>query len=291
VKDVFKRFFFLVYTMIPFKKIIFFFFRKIWNPPQSIYQHLNFNGEFVVSIDNEKSFRIYNYGHLIENRIFWTGLRGSFEGRSLNLWIKLVKLSSCAIDVGSNNGLYSLTAKAVDPEVEVYAFEPVKRVYKKLVNNNNINNYGIFCINSALSDIDGVGNIYDTGEDHVYSATISNTTDGAGTLRKVSLTKLDSFVEDKNICVDLIKIDVEGHEPEVLMGFIKNLSKFRPTMLIEVLTDEAGIKIQEIIGNDEYLYFDINESGSVVQQKNIKKSSSYNYLICQKKIARKLRLI
>ena len=38
--------------------------------------------------------------------------------------------------------------------------------------------------------------------------------------------------------IDLLKIDVETHEPEVLEGYTKYIHLHKPTMLIEILNDE-----------------------------------------------------
>jgi len=275
--------------------MVFLLVKKVWTPPEYIYKHLNFSGIINVDTGNGISFKMHNYGFLIENKIFWTGLEGSFEGESLRLWKIAAKMSSCIVDVGSNTGLYALTAKAVNTSSEVYAFEPVNRVFSKLVNNNKINNYNIHCINSALSSMDGNGFMYDSGDDHVYSAVVASSKTVNSNDKdqiNINLLKLDSFIEKSGICdIDLIKIDVEGHEPEVLIGFERYIEKFKPTIIVEILTDEAGRKVQELVEKYNYLYFDIDENSGAIQKSNITRSSSYNYILCHEKSASNLNLV
>ncbi|MFN2440714.1 MAG: hypothetical protein ABR503_16035 [Chitinophagaceae bacterium] len=46
--------------------------------------------------------------------------------------------------------------------------------------------------------------------------------------------------------MDLIKIDVESHEPKVSKGF-SQIGQFMPTILIEILSDEVGRQVQKEI--------------------------------------------
>ena len=51
---------------------------------------------------------------------------------------------------------------------------------------------------------------------------------------KFSFISIDNFVKKKNIKkIDFIKIDVEGHEYNVLQGAIKTINKFRPIIIFE----------------------------------------------------------
>ena len=102
---------------------------------------------------------------------------------------------------------------------------------------------------------------------------------------------LDSFIKKNKLSkIDLIKIDVETHEAEVLEGFSEFLSAYKPSMLIEILTDEVGKKVEFLIKDLNYLYFNIDELGSIRQVKNLNKSDFYNYLFCSPQTADKLNL-
>ena len=284
-----------IYRIVPFKRQIFSVTKRILNPSEKIYKHLHFIGVFKVIIDKKRSFKIKHYGYQVENEIFWAGLTNGWEKESLKLWIKLCENSDVILDIGANTGVYSLIAKTINPKSKVYAFEPVKRVFKKLEENISLNAYDIIPIEKAVSNTDGYAIIYDTNSEHTYSVTVNKNLSDSTT--KVIETKIDtmtlnSFIKDNHLTkIDLMKIDVETHEPEVLEGFNNYLSIYKPTLLIEVLNDEVGKKINYIIKDLDYLYFNIDENSGIRQVDKIEKSDYYNYLICNEKIAAQLGLI
>ncbi len=210
------------------------------------------------------------------------------------MWISLCGQSQNIIDIGANTGVYSLIAKSVNSDAHVYAFEPVKRVYQKLMENCALNNYDIALYEKAISNSDGTAVIFDTDTEHVYSVTVNKNLSAASTKVKettIHTITLDSFIRTNKITkIDLIKIDVETHEPEVLEGFSNYLKIFRPTLLIEILTDEVGQRVQELVNGLGYLYFNIDERGSVRRVEKIGASDYYNFLLCNEVTARELKL-
>jgi hypothetical protein len=107
----------------------------------------------------------------------------------------------------------------------------------------------------------------------------------------VAVERLDALIERHAIDrLDLVKVDVEGHEPQVLDGMGTYLRRWRPTLLIEVLTDAAGAALENRLEGLGYLYFDIDEVGPPRQTSHIRKSAHWNYLICQPMIAELLGL-
>ena len=200
--------------------------------------------------------------------MFWSGIEEGWEKVSLGLWVKLCKDANCIVDIGANTGLYALIGKAMNKESKVYAFEPVVRVFEKLEFNNKLNQYNIYCSPYAISNKNGSAIIYDipnTG--HIYSVTVNKNmfTPGTPTVKIEIQTKtLDTFIKEEDIDqIDLIKIDVETHEPEVLEGYLSNLKKHQPSILIEVLNDDVGRRIEEIVKDMGYLYFNIDENAGV----------------------------
>jgi FkbM family methyltransferase len=289
VKNTLKK----IYYTIPFKKEIFQIL-KPFNIPRSIYQHLYFHGIFKVNFQ-KCHFLIKHYGHQVENDIFWSSLTGGWEKVSLQLWIALCKESNTIIDIGANTGVYSLVAKAVNHNSKVYAFEPVKRVFQKLKTNCEINEFDVRCFEMALSNYDGEATIYDPPTEHVYSVTVNkNLFDNLDAIEtKIQARKLATIIRETNIDnIDLMKIDVETHEPEVLEGMEYFLEKFQPTLLIEILNDTIGQRVQEILKKIDYLYFSIDEASKPEKVVEITKSyRNRNYLICKKQIAKKIGLI
>lgn len=284
-----------IFNIIPFKRELFSLMKLIWIPKEKVFQHLYFKGIFKVKVDKQHSFRIKHYGYKIENEIFWQGLSAGFEKESIKLWIELCKNSKVILDIGANTGIYSLIAKSVNPTSKVYAFEPVKRVYQKFRENIDLNKFEVVSYEKAVSDLDGEAIIFDTDTEHVLSVTVNKNLRNPTTPvveTKISTITLNTFVKEHSLDkLDLIKIDVETHEPEVLNGFNEYLSKFKPILLIEILNDEIGQQVFEIVKDLGYLYFNIDENSGVRQVNKISKSDYYNYLLCDEKKAKELKLI
>lgn len=280
--------------MMPFKAFIF-KCARIFNLPESVYRHLYFKGVFDVKIEEGKTFQINHFGFQVENDIFWSGLFGRWEKDSLLLWSRLCEKSDVIFDIGANTGVYALIAKTTKKTNEVYAFDPVSRVYDKLVKNIELNNYNIKSYQIALSNNTGVAKIYDTDSEHTYSVTVNknlNTTKSAVKEIQIETLRLDEFITSNSIKkIDLMKIDVETHEPEVLEGMGKYLREFKPTLLIEILNDEIAEKIENLIKELNYIYFNLNEKGSIKQVQSLTKSDFHNFLICSPEVALGLKLI
>jgi FkbM family methyltransferase len=288
-----KTFLKYIYSAIPFKKYIFQLIRPL-RIPKGIYQHLYFKGVLQVKLNDQK-FLIEHYGFDLENDLFWAGLTEGREKVSMQQWIKLCENAEVILDVGANTGIYSLVAKAIKSKAKVYGFEPVNRVFKKFQQNCELNHYDIHCCNYALSNQDGQAIIFDQPTEHIYSVSVNkNMAEETTEVIKTNILtkKLATFIKENGLKnIDLIKIDVETHEPEVLEGMEEYLQLFQPTMLIEILNDEIGQRVEALIKNIDYLYFNIDEIHPPILVENIHKSDCFNYLICKKEIAQKLNLI
>lgn len=290
IKNLLKK----VYNGLPYKKQFFLAIKKFWLPPHNITKHLYFKDIFDIEMTTSNSIKMRHYGFEVENEIFWYGLYNGWESDSLKLWTRLCENSDVILDIGANTGIYALTAKAVNPDSKVYAFEPIKRVFSKLCENVELNKFDIKCFESAVSNVTGTAVVYDIPSEHIYSVTVNknlHSSEFNSIETQINTVSLINFIENENLQhIDLIKIDVETHEPEVLQGFGHYLQKFAPTMLIEVLDDQVGERVEQLLTGMDYLYFDIDEKGSIKQVEKIKKSSHYNYLICSKKTAQNLNL-
>ena len=132
------------------------------------------------------------------------------------------------IDIGANVGLYTYRFAQLFRHVE--SFEPIP-LCAKIISSSKLRNVTVH--NTALSNQHGQAtlNIPATGGPEATSfASLSNQFAEADTLT-VDLQTLDSFEFSE---VDLIKIDVEGHELEVLQGGLETLKRQSPTLLIEI---------------------------------------------------------
>lgn len=284
-----------IYNLIPFKKQLFVVLKFLFKPSKSIYQHLHFKGIFNVKISGNESFIIKHYGYELENELFWKGIYNGWEKESMKWWIKLCRNSHTIFDVGANTGLFSLAAKAVNNSAEIHAFEPIPMVFNKLVTNCELNQFNIKCNQLALSNKSGEATIYLPNNNHAYSVTVNKNMNQPNVKvieQQINIITLAEYIQSNHIYkIDLMKIDVETHEYEVLEGMKEFLEKMQPTMLIEILNDEIGKKVQTLFDKCNYIYFDVNENGKTTFISNIHTSSSFNYLVCSIEVAKKLSLM
>lgn len=150
-----------------------------------------------------------------------------------------------AIDIGANLGEWTLPfARAVGAAGRVLAIEPAPRNAEALARTLAANALDrVELVSCAIGDDDGTVDFAvplvtsvrnDTGTAHVGSAEA-----GYETLR-VAMRRLDRLVAERGWePVDIIKIDVEGHERRVLDGAAQTLARFRPVLVIET-GHEAG---------------------------------------------------
>lgn len=278
-----KKFLKIILSVIPFKKQIFIIVKALFHPSEIVFRHLYFKDKITIKVNSKIAFKMYHFGFQVENEIFWKGLFGGWEKDSLKIWSKLCEKSNVICDIGANTGVYALLAKAVNSMSRVIAFEPVTRVYQKLLRNIEINDYIVETSNFALSNFNGKAVIYDTLSEHTYSVTVNKNTqsEGVATIKtKIDTIRLDTFCELNQIDkIDLMKIDVETHEPEVIEGYGELLSEHRPLILIEILTDEIGGKIQTVFSNLNYIYYEVPENGVIKRTSFIIKGQKWNYFL------------
>jgi FkbM family methyltransferase len=152
------------------------------------------------------------------------------EYRELERW---VSEQDCVVDVGANVGHYTLRlAQLVGKRGRVIAVEPVPRNFELLAANvvaAGCSNVSLF--NMALSEsTDSLGMHIPRRKDgrfNDYRAAIS----GDEATLTVPATRLDALQIPGP--VSLIKLDVEGHELQVLRGARQTIRDFEPVVIAE----------------------------------------------------------
>ncbi len=263
--------------------------RKVYIP-QSIKRKLfRFQGEFEVKTKDGKSFKLFNPPFHLETEIYWQGIDAfDWEIETRRVWNLLSTHSKVIFDIGANTGIFAVMSKAYNSNAKVYAFEPQPNIFKVLSKNNQINNFDISCENVALSKESGQMPFFNYGN----NAFSENST--AGSLNPnwrtknqksilVEVETLDSFIVRNEIDrIDLMKIDVESFELEVLQGYIENLNLHKPFVVIEIVERELGVELEEILDDENYLYFNIDETKGLKVTKKLGGTEYNNYLVCPK---------
>ncbi len=291
LKTVIKATWRLLPMKLPFLRVL----RATARLSQPVYQHLGFHGDFDVQVAPGARFRIRSYADVVENDLFWAGYAQNWERVSLAVWRDLCRGAETVLDVGANTGVYALTAAALNPDARVIAFEPVQRVCDRLRTNAGLNGNRITVEHVAVSDQDGVATLHDTEDEHPYSASLDYQMLGSTYSRsyEVPTIRLDSYCTAHGIGrVDLVKIDVERHEPAVFRGFRRMLEKSRPTVLVEILDAEIGKAVAEQISGLGYAVYEFHELGakSGVFAAASLGQAEHNYLLCQPETAKRLGL-
>lgn len=182
---------------------------------------------------------------LIGIRLFTTG---SFEQTQLDGVLQYIGEQAypddaVMIDVGANIGVYSIALS--EHFGKVYAFEANRLTSDILKANLELSNTeNAVPVNLALSDKAGSSKIHVPVNGNLGWATLE--ADECDTpVRPVEITceKLDHFLEENGVdrkAIKLMKIDVEGHELQVLKGAESVLRETRPTLLCEMLSAAKG---------------------------------------------------
>lgn len=134
-------------------------------------------------------------------------------------------------DVGANTGQTSLAALENFPEAMIYAFEPAKSTFAALT--TRIHDCRFRPYNVALSDTVGQARFFDygplaTSNSLVERAQYAVRAGHAATIDTVDCETLDEFcLRERVDCIDVLKVDTEGHDLAVLSGATRMLDENR----------------------------------------------------------------
>ena len=212
----FKRNIFKFY----FYKIFYLIFKKIITSPILI----NF-GEFkMFAYNNNKDLSKF----MLKNLNVWDG----FQVERINNIFKNKK--SLFIDCGCSFGSYSVPiAKLNSTDSKVIAIDASSVATRRLKENvllNDINNIEIY--NLAVGKEEGYANFND--DLNLLPNSGSLRFDSSG--KKLRITTLDIILEQQSLDsfeVIFVKMDLEGYEFDALLGFKKNIVKYKPIILFE----------------------------------------------------------
>ncbi len=253
-----------IHRAIPFKNRIYDPIRRL--TPRGIKRRLRpvrFHGLVTVNVDAQHSFQIQSLGSRIENDLYWRGYGQGWEGMSLQLWRDLVPHARTIFDVGAQSGVYALAAKALNPDAVVVGFEPLASSSKLLAANLALNEFEVIAVNKAVSESTGAAILYDSPSQHGL-ASMEPRADVDQVEVTVEATRLDDFADEHGLAsIDLIKIDIEGHEPAAIRGLGSRLAQSRPAILVEILSDAAGAEVWELLQPLGYAAYRIADRSGV----------------------------
>ena len=163
---------------------------------------------------------------------------GVFDLAVTEALLRLTDIGDTAIDVGANVGyMTSVMAASAGPTGRVLAFEPNPGLFRLLAQTTN--GWGAGCDvqvrPAAVSNREGTAQLVIPRDAHNDGLARLGTAEGDAEVCDVECVTLDSLLSDARVGV--LKIDVEGHEAEVLQGARELL---RRRQVRDVIFEEHG---------------------------------------------------
>lgn len=214
-----------------------------WNRPEYVFQPKQFFKRNLFRLSHEKNqqdivlpwgtkFKVsLQSNNKVSHSLF---LMGIYDLSLTEAIFRLLMPNETALDIGANIGyITSLMANRVGKYGQVYCFEPNPKVYEELLETiSNQKWHHVTPSSLALSNESGSGFLVvksdNTGEGHLIKDLNIDTSNlvCSQTTYSINYSRLDEFAKFTNISqIDLIKIDVEGHELEVFKGAGEWISK------------------------------------------------------------------
>ena len=213
--------------------------------------------------------------------------------KELKIIEKFADKTNDALDIGVYRGVYSY--KLSQYFKMVHAFEPNPLLYPYLEKNLTKIIKNIKLYNIALSDENGetvlklplrTQSFFRDNIEELFQL-------GAATIHphnkieefksiNVNKKKLDDIIK-KN--VSFIKIDVEGHEKSVITGAKNLISKFKPTLLVEIEKRHSGTNVKDTINyinNFGYNSYFLKDNDLISTDKSINFKTYNNYIFVKK---------
>ncbi|MEX2333730.1 MAG: FkbM family methyltransferase [Pseudohongiella sp.] len=222
----------------------------------------------AITIDNISCVKSY-YGVYLRTK--WTDATFHFcclgrYGDTLSDYLDGLETDFTFIDIGANQGLYSLIAARNPRCRDVIAFEPVASSYEYLQDNLRINrvNGKVRTVNAAVSDVAGDTEIA-IKPGHSGAASLRSTKavwfSRPETIKTVDAEQLQAIFASARNCV--IKVDVEGYELTVIRELLKSgvLSQCE-AIYYEVDEDWVNTdQVKQILISCGFTHFDVIGTG------------------------------
>lgn len=218
---------------------------------------------------------------------------GLLPEKELLVLYYLLKDNHVAVDVGANNGAYCYFFKEIKKAKTVYAFEPLPNLYKKLT----IWFKNIELFNLALSNKKEVAKIHiPIINDKLYEsrAKLDDLKEANETGFKeieINIDTLDDILNSKKLSqLDIIKIDIEGHELKAIEGAIQSINTFKPYLLVEIESRHHNYSITEPVDyicslNYQAFFFNFKSKSleqfskyNVTEMQNAQNQNTFNYI-------------
>jgi FkbM family methyltransferase len=224
--------------------------------------------EIHLATDGDLNYALFKHNDIVSN-----GVRnGGYEKELQSLSSELLRdfTDGIVIDIGANLGSYIVPLAKQHQHLQFEAFEPQRIVYYQLCANTFLNQLSnVYAHNVGLSNEQRITNYVLPNyaeETNIGAFSIDFDTrlkdyevKSEGVTERMIIIPLDSMQYEK---VRLIKIDVEGHELQVLQGAEHTLRENNyPPIIFEAWTWKFPEKRQAVLAHLENLGYTITEMG------------------------------
>ena len=162
---------------------------------------------------------------------YWSGLHDDVD--SFAFLTENLPANGVLFDVGANIGVYLSAMRALKgPELRMVGFEPIPTTLAMLQQTLELNGVVAHIEPIALSSNEGqlLLTAYSRGMNNFW---LKDDTAGRPSI-SVRTIRLDRWLDEHpSLEPNAIKIDVEGHELEVLEGAVELLERKRPALMVE----------------------------------------------------------
>jgi FkbM family methyltransferase len=173
------------------------------------------------AIVNRARMRL-DVGEFIQRNMFL----GTYEPRQTAWFRECLRPGDTVVDVGASFGYYTtLGAELVGPAGRVFAFEPspiASKVIENAIRDSGIAN--VVLTKAALGRAASTVSLFMPNTPHLHSPSILPT-DKEFVPVEVPVMRLDQFEPLRDRPIKLLKMDVEGYEPNVLDGMTGLIEK------------------------------------------------------------------
>jgi FkbM family methyltransferase len=179
----------------------------------------------------EKCREVIPSSHQVPIKYYYSLLRGFLEPEMAMLPY-LARKGDLILDIGGNRGLYAYRFWEMGCDVKV--FEPNTKCLSVLrAWARGKSRIGVYP--TALSNREGVAELFvpvdATGVEHDSSAMLEPSKIDNYRKQPIDIKTVDSFGFS---LIRMLKIDVEGHERNVLEGAVSTIKAARPAILVEI---------------------------------------------------------
>jgi FkbM family methyltransferase len=172
---------------------------------------------------------------------------GIWEPENLSVLYSFVTSNTVFLDIGANIGYFSIAiGNRLKRSGKVFAVEPHPTLTNLIERSVQLNSLEavVQIFQCAVSDQEGALDLF-YPDDHLGKGSSTRNADEQGRCLSVHAHRLDSLLP-QDVVVDLIKIDVEGHELSVLRGMHEVLQRSPNVKVLFEKLDSSNTETDEI---------------------------------------------